>query len=144
MVRDLCELSGRPERMMTDLTDTSPNGVPPPIHLPPLPALTTLVIGLCLHNPSPRLTNILCSICSAPALTSIVLDNSNWIFVEHFPSASLWVDLDRWLSRIAKHTKVMGGLLLTLRRWPAGRQVWEGLLPEFRESGGKIKLDDSW
>jgi len=144
MVRGLCGLSGRPERIMTDLTDPSASGVPPPIHLPPLPALTTLVIGLCLDDPLPRLTNILRSIRSAPALASIVLENSNWIFIENFPSVGLWVDVDRWLSRIAKHTKVTGGLFLTLRRWPAGRPVWEGFLPEFRESGGKIKLDDSW
>ena len=141
MVCGLCGFSGRVERIMTDLTETSFSGVPPPIHLPPLFALTTLVISLCTHSPSPHLTNILRSIGSAPALTSVTIDISDYIFAEHFPS---WVDVDRLLSRIAKQTKVMGGLLLTLRRWPEGKSVSEGFLPEFRESGGKIKVIDNF
>jgi len=126
---------------MTYLPDTSNNWIPPPIHLPPLPALTTLVIDLRVFNPSPRLTNILCSIDSAPALTSIIVEPPNRIIAGRLPSASSWVDVDRWLSRIAKHTKVVGGLSLTLRRWPEGKSVWKGFLPEFRESGGKIKAE---
>ena len=128
---------------MIDLPDYSTDGIPPPMHLPPLPALNTLAIGLCVYSPSPRLTSILCSIDSAPALKSITIDNPNWTFAERLPSASSWVDVDQWLSRIAKHTTVTGGLPLTLGRWLEGRSVWEGFLPEFRESGGKINVDDS-
>jgi len=38
--------------------------------------------------------------------------------------------LDRWLSRIVKHSEVTGG-----------KSIWEGFLPDFRESGGEIKGD---
>jgi len=96
-----------------------------------------------MDDPSPRLTNILCSIGSAPVLTSIAIGSSDWNFIEHPHLAGPWVDVDRWLSRIAKHAKVKGGLPLTLRLWPKGRSVWPEFLPEFRESGGEIRLDDS-
>jgi len=129
--------------IMTDLPDNSANWIPPLIHLPPLPALTALVIDLRLHNPSPRLTKILCSIESAPALSSIAIKHPDWNRIEHRCLEAPWVDVDRWLSRIAKQTKVRGGLSLTLRRWPEGKSVWDGFLPEFRESGGKIKVENS-
>jgi len=129
---------------MTELPDTSTNWIPPLIPLPPLPVLTTLVIDLRLYDPSPRLTNTLCSIDSAPALSSIAIEHAvDWKRMGHLCPGAPWVDVDRWLSRIAKQTKVMGGLSLTLRRWPEGKSVWEGFLPEFRESGGKIKVGDS-
>jgi len=124
---------------MTDLPDTLLNGIPRPIRLPLLPALTSLVIVLFAWNPVPRLTNIMCSIDSAPALKSITIDNPGWSRL--LSSGSSWVDVDRWLSRIAKHAEVAGGFPLTLRRWPEGKSVWEGFLPEFRESGGIIKVD---
>ena len=120
---------------MADLPDTSTNGIPPLINIPPLPALTTLVVGLHVYTPSPRLTNILCSIDSAPALSSVAIEYSLKRVRRLCPRA-LWADVDRWLSRISKQTKVTEGLSLTLRRWPEGRSVWEGFLPEFRESGG--------
>jgi len=63
---------------MTDLPDVLKDGIPPPIHLPPLPALTTLVIALYVNIPSSHLTNILCSIGPAPALTSIAFVTRDW------------------------------------------------------------------
>jgi len=131
--------SDRAETIMTNLPDVSAGEALPPIHLPSFPALTTLIIYIYVDHPSPRLTNILCSIGSAPALTSIFIEYSDWIFLDHLPLADRWVDVDRWLSQIAKHAKVEGGLPLTLRRWT----VWEGFLPEFRESGGRIQVDNS-
>ena len=128
---------------MTDLPDIPASGIPPPIHLPPLLALTTLAIDIDAFDPSPHLTNILFSIDSAPALESITIDNPSWKSMEHPSLWASWVGMDRRLSRIAKQTKATGGLSLTLRRWPEGESVWEGFLPEFRESGGKIKVDDS-
>ena len=132
----------RAEIMMTDLPDTSTNGIPTLINIPPLPALTTLVVGLHVYTPSPRLTSILCSIDSAPALSSVAIEY-NWKCVRRLCPRALWVDVDRWLSRISKQTKVTGGLSLTLIRWPEGKSVWEGFLPEFRDSGGQIKVDNS-
>ena len=128
---------------MTDFPDNLSNEIPPPIHLPSLPALTSLVIVLFVSYPIPRLTNMLCSIGSAPALESISIDNPRRILVGRLSFENSWVDADRWLSRIAKHAEVTGGLPLTLKRWPEGESVWEGFLPEFRESGGKIKVDSS-
>jgi len=128
---------------MTDLPDRSADGTPPPIRLLSLPVVTTLVIEIYAVDPLPHLTKILFSIDSAPALSSIVIEHDNWESTERLCLGDPWVDVDRWLSRIAKYTKVMGGLLLTLGQWPEGELVWEGFLSEFRESGGRIKVDDS-
>ena len=126
---------------MTDLPDTFADEIHSTIHLQSLPALITLVIDLCVSHPLPYLTNILCSIGSTPALTSIVIDNPQWEPIEDFFLEDPWADLDRWLSGIAKHAEVTGGLPLTLRRWPEGKSIWEGFLPEFRRSGGEIKVE---
>jgi hypothetical protein len=129
---------------VTDLPDES-FGDAIPIHLPSLPALTTLAIDLCGGDPSPHLISILCSIGSAPALESIAIENVDWDFIEPLPLKDPWVDVDRWLSRIAKHARAKGGLALTLTQWPKDKSVWEGFLPKFRESGGEIKVDhNSW
>ena len=129
------------ETIVTDLPDLLVGGLLPPIHLPSLPALTTLVIVIYLYIPLPQLTNVLSSIGSVPALTSVAIKHLDWRHIE-YPSLTVWwVDLDRWLSRIARHAEVTGGLSLTLRQWPKGKSVWEGFLPEFRKSGGKIKVD---
>ena len=134
--------SDRAETIMTDLPDVSTEEAtsPIPIHLPSLPALTTLVIYIDADRPSPLLTNILCSIGSAPALTSIIIKYDSWTFnfTDHLPFADQWVNVDRWLSGIAKHAKVEGSLLLTLRGWA----FWEGFLPEFRKSGGRVEVED--
>ena len=131
--------SDQAETIMTDLPDLSAGEALPPIHLLSFPALTTLAVYVYIDRPSPRLKNILGSIGSAPALTSIVIESRGWASFDYLPLADLWVDVDRWLSRISRHDKVEGSLLLTLRPWT----VWEGFFPEFRESGGKIKVDDS-
>jgi len=64
-----------------------------------LPALTTLNINLRKGDPSSRLTSILRSISSAPALGSITLGNDGWFNIGQGP----WGDMDRdgwhgWLS----------------------------------------------
>jgi hypothetical protein len=142
MVCSFCGFLDRTKTIVTDLPDYSTKtGIPPPIHLPPLLALTTLIIYLTWYSPSPHLANILCSIGSAPALTSIVIQYYDWNSIEHLPLEDPWVDVDRWLSRVAKHAKVKGGLALTLAQWPKCMSVWEGFFPEFRESGGEIKVD---
>jgi hypothetical protein len=94
-----------------------------------MPALTTLLIDLDKDCPSPRLAKILCSVGSAPALESISIEHTYWYYIEHLPSEDPWVDVDMWLSRIAKAN---GGLALTLTGWPEGKSVWEGFLPELR------------
>ena len=128
--------SDRAETIMTDLPDAPVQRAPPHIHLPSLPALTTLVIHVNTNRPSPHLTNILCTIGSVPMLTSIIIRYEEWRFLNHFPLVDSWVDVDRWLSRIAKHAKVEVGLPLTLRRW----DFQERFFPEFRESGGRVEV----
>jgi len=142
VVRGFCGFSDRTETIVTNLPDYAIDGVPTPtiIHLPLLPALTTLVIYLCVCDPLLHLTNILCSIGSAPALTSIDIIHTDWDSIVCLSSTGLWVDVDRWLSRIAKDAAVKGGLTLTLRRC---KSVRDGFLPGFRASGGKIKVGDS-
>ena len=87
---------------MADLPDNPTSGIPPPIHLPPLPALTTLAIDVDPFDPSPHLKNILCPIHSAPALSSIAIEHPNWKYIERSYLWAPWVDIDKWLSRIAK------------------------------------------
>ena len=77
--------------------------------------LTTLAIEIDAVDPSPHLTNILFSIDSAPALSSITIEHVDWKSTKHLCLGAAWVGVDRWLSRIAKHTKATGGLSLTLR-----------------------------
>lgn len=110
------------------------------VHLPSLPVLTTLVLNFS-GVPSRRLTNMLSSIDSAPSLTSVAIGRRSRTTISRLP-LSLWVDMDRWLARIAKRVKVKGGLSLTLRWWRIsdGRKFWRA----FRESGGVIKMDDTW
>jgi len=140
MVRGFCGSPDRAETIVTDLPDNSEDETPSTIPLRSLPALTTLVISLCGSHPSPCLIKVLCSIGSAPALTSIVIDHSSWESIEDIFFEDPWVGLDKWLSRIARHAEVTGGLPLTLRGWPEGRSIWEGFLSEFRESG-EIKVE---
>jgi hypothetical protein len=145
VVCGFCEFSGRAETILTDLPDRSTEETPHPIDLPSLPALTTLVIDLCACDPSPQLTRILRSIGSAPALTSIVIEYFDWNEIAPPSPEDPWADVDGWLSRIAEHAKVEGGLALTLTGWPKGMSVMEGFLPEFGKSGGELKVDhDSW
>ena len=125
---------------MTDFPDAFADEIPSIIHLPSLPALTTLVIQLYSSELLPHFASVLCSIGSAPALTFVVIDHPNWEHIDDDFSEDPWVDLDRWLSQIARHAEVTGGLPLTLRGWPEGEPIWEGLLPEFRESG-QIKVE---
>jgi hypothetical protein len=142
VVCSFCGFSDQAETIVTDLPDIYiTREILPPIHLPSLPALTTLVIHISEYDPTPHLTNILCSIGSAPALTSIVIEYHDWDYVEHLPLEDPWADVDRWLSRITKRVNVDGGLALTLTGWPEGKSVWDGFFPEFRESGGGIKVD---
>jgi hypothetical protein len=126
---------------VTDLSDYFTEEILPPIHLPSLPALTTLIIHLSEYEPSSRLANILCSIGSAPVLISTIIEYVDWKSLKSLPLESPWVDVDRWLSRIARRAKVNGGLALILAGWPEDMSVWDGFFPEFRESGGEIKVD---
>jgi len=98
-----------------------------PHHTVSLPALTTLDLNIRAGIPSPHLITILSSISSAPALDSITLERE--CFCVDLSYQDSWVDLDRWLTRMAEHTRVQGGLSVILRGWPKGGPS----TPGFRE-----------
>jgi len=91
-----------------------------PVHLPSLPVLTTLTIDLCVYEPSPRLTNILCGIPPTPTLTCIAVRCNERFLAEY---QGRWVDIDRWLARVAGHGGSQGGLSVMLINWPEGMSV---------------------
>jgi len=126
--------------MVTSFLDTFTKEIPHFTHPLSLPALTTLNIDLGKGDPSPRLTSILCSISSAPALGSITIGNDGRFNIGR-SSQGPWGDMDRWLARVAEHTKVQGGLSAILKRWPEGESVSEGFLRDFRRAGGQVKTD---
>ena len=131
--------------------------IPPLVHLPPLPALTTLGVSLCTYKPSPRLANIMCRIPPTPKLASVTIGYYKWFKpdadiegLEH-PFQGRWVDIDRWLAQMAGHAVVQ--LPMTLARWPEDKPAWNGFLYEFRKARGEIKItaddgvwddDDGW
>jgi len=115
-----------------------------PCHTLSLPALTTLGLNLGKGDPSPCLITILLSISSAPALGSITFRHDMWFNIDR-PFQGPWVDIDRWLTRVAQRVRVQGGLPVMLECWPKGMPVWEGFLPGFRRAGGQVKTDvRSW
>ena len=117
--------------------------IPPSIHLPSLPALTTLNIDLCLGNPSPRLINILCYIPPTPTLTSITIGYDPWSRVRYPFGQGRWADVDRWLAQMAGHSRVQEGLPVILTWLPKDKPIQEGFLHEFRRAGGKIKTESA-
>ena len=108
--------------------------------LPPFPVIATLNIDLREGDPFPRLAYILSCIRSAPALASVVFTSDEWPTGGCFPSG-LWVDMDKWLARMATQTKAKGGLTVILAQQPGDEPVWEGCLPEFRNAGGKVRTE---
>jgi len=125
--------------------DGTPWGViPPRIDMSSLTTFAALSIEFCMVDPSPRLTNILRHIPPIPMLTSITMGHVAWpdsdTNVEH-PFQGRWVEIDRWLARLAGHAGVQGELPVTLVRWPWGKSVWEGFLREFRKAWGGIRMD---
>ena len=73
-------------------------------------------------------------------LASVDVGHEQWDIINSVPPDE-WAGLDAWLARVAKQTKVEGGLVLILKRWPPGMLVWQGFLPEFGKAGGKIETD---
>jgi hypothetical protein len=86
--------------------------------------------------------NILHHISSTPVLASIDIEFERTKTVGLIHSI-MWDEMDGWLARIAKSVTVEGDLILTLRRWLPAGSVPEGLLPEFREAGGKVKMNQN-
>jgi len=118
----------------------SPNESPPAISLPPFPVITTLNIALLAGEPFARLAYILFCIHSTPSLAYIVFTSEVWPSRACFRSG-LWVDVDKWLARMAMQIKVKGGLTVTLLQRPEDEPVWEECLPEFRRAGGKLRIE---
>ena len=126
---------------MTDFPDTPAEDIPRSFHPLSFPALATLSVGLRLGGPSLHLTTLLHSISSAPALISVIIGSDEWPDPE-FPFPNPWVEMDKWLARMAEHTRDKGGLRVTLRRWQEGQSVWKGFLHRFIEAGGDLTVYD--
>src|ERR1700753_1828402 len=130
---------------MTKITDTvvAPNVVSPLVGRRPFPALTSLRMIVYSESPSPRLMNILHHISSAPELASIVIKFEVKASEFTLAPSIAWDGMDKWLACIAKSVTVGSGLVLTPRRRLPAESIPEGFLPEFREAGGEVKMDQS-
>jgi len=134
------------EVMLTSPPDLYPSRVavaeasPPVVHLPPLSALTSMEVTIHSGSLSPRLAEFLPCIRSAPVLSSITFKYPKATPIEYIPASRLWIDMDKWLARLAMHVKTNKRLSLVLKPWPEGNSEWEGCLPEFRKAGGELSV----
>ena len=60
---------------------------------------------------------------------------------EDIPDSRLWIDVDKWLARLAMDPESKGGLTVLLTPWPEGNSSWEVCLPEFKSAGGELRVD---
>ena len=81
------------------------------------------------------------SIHSAPALASITFRSEEGWFRKHVPFLGPWVDMDKWLARMALQSDIRGGLTVVMVRRPGDGPVLEGCFPEFRMAGGEVKIE---
>ena len=49
--------------------------------------------------------------------------------------------MDKWLARLAMHTKTKISLTFVLSPWTENNLKWELCLPEFRKAGGELNLN---
>ena len=138
-LRDEAILIGPPDqpRFMVHRAD-----VPlPEVHLPPLSALTWAGIALYSNDISGRLADLLSSIHSAPALSSVSFAFPIWHAANPFPTSGPWTRVDKWLARLAdKRNKAGERLAVMLSPWTKGDSNWEGYFPEFRKVGGWLMV----
>lgn len=113
---------------------------PPVVPLPPLPVLTSIEVTIHSGSLSARLADLLSCIHSAPALSSITFKYPKATPVGDILASRLWIDVDRWLARLAMHVKTERNLTLVLKPWPEGNSEWEECLPEFRKAGGELNV----
>jgi hypothetical protein len=97
----------------------------PQVHLPPLSTLTKVNIHLCSNDVSGRLADLLSSIHSAPALSSVTFTFPARHAACAFSSSGRWIGVDKRLGRLASERgKAEGGLLVMLTPWPEGNSSW--------------------
>ena len=108
-----------------------------PIDLPPFPALESLRIYSYDAELTRCLMSALSSITSAPVLASIEIRYGGCYSYD--PNPDIWNDMDKWLAKIAKESKVERGPLVTPTEWLFRESLWEELLQRFREAGGRIE-----
>ena len=122
--------------MITAATDYS-SYIHPPVDLPSFPALESLQISSYDVGLTRCLMSVLSSITSAPALASIEIRYLGCFNYE--PHRDIWNNMDIWLAKVAKQSKVEHGPLVTPTEWLFRESLWEELLQRFREVGGRIK-----
>ena len=113
---------------------TTPAGAfPPVLHLPRLPALTTVKVRSGPNPISPRLADFLSCIHSAPVLSSITFKPEDPFPLKADPNP--WIEVDNWLTQLVAQVKDERKLTVVL-----GDPEWEEYLPEFRKAGGEVKM----
>ena len=117
------------------------NPSPPTVHLPPLLALATIQVEIRSDLLSARLADILSSIHSAPDLSSIIFKYPKSTTVKDVPTSRTWIDVDKWLARLAMSVKTRRSLTVVLTTWPEGNSRWEEYLPEFMKAGGELRVE---
>ena len=126
-----------------DLYTGPVNVFPPMVHLPPLPALTSLKLEIRSVTLSSRLADIISCIRSVPALSSVTFKYPKMDGVEVIHTSSQWTDVDKSLTRLAMEVKSKRSLVVVLTPWPEGNSSWEEYLPEFQRVGGKLRVSSS-
>ena len=112
----------------------------PMVHLPPLPALTSVKLEIRSGTLSLRLVDILSCIRSVPALSSVAFKYPKMSGVEAIHASSQWINVDKSLARLAMEVKSKRGLVVVLTPWLEGNLSWEKYLPEFRRAGGELRV----
>jgi hypothetical protein len=76
-------------------------------------------------------------------LASITFRSEEGWFRKHVPFLGPWVDVDKWLARMALQTdsEVRGNLMVVIVQLPEDGPVLEGCFPEFRMAGGEVKIE---
>ena len=119
------------------------NPFPPTVHLPPLPALATIQVEIRSGFLSDDLADVLSSIHSAPDLSSIIFKYPKSTTVKDVPTSRTWIDVDKWLARLATSVKTRRSLTVVQTTWPEGNSKWEEYLPEFMKAGGELRVEAS-
>jgi hypothetical protein len=70
--------------------------------------------------------------------TCVTFTFDRWWYGEYFPSSDPWVEVDKWLAKMARQTEVKGSLTVKLAQQQEDGTALEGYFPEFRKAGGKL------
>lgn len=128
------------EVVIRDMHFSSRAGFTPANNLPPLPALATIEIEVCLETLSPSIADFVRCIQSAQSLSLVTFKYIGSTPAMDTHNSSSWFKVDEWLAMLATSLKKNGNLTVVLTPWPERNSKWEEYLPEFRKAGGELKV----